>query len=71
MEDVFEIPRQRYSDRRAVTSASIRVVSRRQPLTSWMRLVMRKVGYNSVQAATNGIEFHKSKEFCKEAAEAD
>src|SRR6187200_2003563 len=24
----------------------------------------RKVGYNSVQAATNGIEFAKSKEFC-------
>ena len=30
----------------------------------------RKVGYNSVQAATNGIEFAKSKEFCREAAEA-
>ncbi|MBV8820531.1 MAG: radical SAM protein, partial [Acidobacteriaceae bacterium] len=30
----------------------------------------RKVGYNSVQAATNGIEFAKSKEFCKKAAEA-
>src|SRR5881296_1666962 len=30
----------------------------------------RKVGYNSVQAATNGIEFAKSKEFCGEAAEA-
>src|SRR5882672_8357826 len=30
----------------------------------------RKVGYNSVQAATNGIEFAKSKEFCKAAAEA-
>lgn len=30
----------------------------------------RKVGYNSVQAATNGIEFAKSPEFCKEAAEA-
>lgn len=30
----------------------------------------RKVGYNSVQAATNGIEFAKSKEFCKQAAEA-
>ncbi|HYN84339.1 MAG TPA: radical SAM protein [Pyrinomonadaceae bacterium] len=30
----------------------------------------RKVGYNSVQAATNGIEFAKSKQFCKEAAEA-
>ncbi len=28
----------------------------------------RKVGYNSVQAATNGIEFAKSPEFCKEAA---
>jgi uncharacterized radical SAM superfamily Fe-S cluster-containing enzyme len=27
-------------------------------------------GYNSVQAATNGIEFAKSKEFCREAAEA-
>ena len=25
----------------------------------------RKVGYNSVQAATNGIEFAKSKEFCR------
>src|ERR1700710_559602 len=30
----------------------------------------RKVGYNSVQAATNGIEFAKSKEFSKAAAEA-
>jgi len=30
----------------------------------------RQVGYNSVQAATNGIEFAKSKEFCKKAFEA-
>jgi len=30
----------------------------------------RKVGYNSVQCATNGIEFAKSKQFCKEAADA-
>ena len=30
----------------------------------------REVGYNSVQAATNGIEFAKSPEFCKQAAEA-
>ncbi|MGH9969432.1 MAG: radical SAM protein [Pyrinomonadaceae bacterium] len=30
----------------------------------------RKVGYNSVQAATNGIEFAKSKDFCREAAQA-
>src|SRR5579871_6821488 len=30
----------------------------------------RKVGYNSVQAATNGIEFAKSTEFCRQAAEA-
>ncbi len=30
----------------------------------------RKVGFNSVQAATNGIEFAKSPEFCKQAAEA-
>jgi uncharacterized radical SAM superfamily Fe-S cluster-containing enzyme len=30
----------------------------------------RKVGYNSVQAATNGIEFAKRPEFCKQAAEA-
>ena len=30
----------------------------------------RKVGYNSVQAATNGIEFAKSYEFAKAAAEA-
>ena len=30
----------------------------------------RTVGYNSVQAATNGIEFAKSPEFCKQAAEA-
>jgi uncharacterized radical SAM superfamily Fe-S cluster-containing enzyme len=30
----------------------------------------RKVGYNSVQCATNGIEFAKSKAFCREAAEA-
>src|SRR5215470_858999 len=30
----------------------------------------REVGYNSVQAATNGIEFAKSFDFCKQAAEA-
>src|SRR5438270_669714 len=30
----------------------------------------REVGYNSVQAATNGIEFAKSPEFCRQAAEA-
>src|SRR4051812_23592555 len=30
----------------------------------------RKVGYTSVQAATNGIEFAKSYEFCEQAAEA-
>jgi uncharacterized radical SAM superfamily Fe-S cluster-containing enzyme len=30
----------------------------------------RKIGYNSVQAATNGIEFAKSKEFCRKAFEA-
>ena len=30
----------------------------------------RKIGYNSVQAATNGIEFAKSKEFCKKVFEA-
>jgi uncharacterized radical SAM superfamily Fe-S cluster-containing enzyme len=30
----------------------------------------RELGYNSVQAATNGIEFAKSKEFSKQAAEA-
>ena len=30
----------------------------------------RKVGYNSVQAASNGIEFAKSKELCRAAAEA-
>lgn len=30
----------------------------------------RKVGFNSVQAASNGIEFAKSKEFCKKTAEA-
>jgi 7,8-dihydro-6-hydroxymethylpterin dimethyltransferase len=30
----------------------------------------RKVGYNSVQAATNGIEFAKSKEFCRKAVDA-
>ena len=29
-----------------------------------------KVGYTSIQAATNGIEFAKSKEFCKQAADA-
>ena len=29
----------------------------------------RKVGYTSVQAATNGIEFAKSAEFCRKAAE--
>lgn len=30
----------------------------------------RKIGYNSVQCATNGIEFAKSKEFSQKAAEA-
>lgn len=30
----------------------------------------KQVGYNSVQAATNGIEFAKSKEFSRQAAEA-
>src|SRR4026209_1504314 len=30
----------------------------------------RKVGYNSVQAATNGIEFAKSLDFAKQAADA-
>src|SRR6266581_3927980 len=30
----------------------------------------RKIGYNSVQAATNGIEFAKSKDFCRRAFEA-
>ena len=30
----------------------------------------RIVGYHSVQAATNGIEFAKSPEFCRQAAEA-
>src|SRR5258708_30883460 len=30
----------------------------------------RKVGYNSVQAATNGIEFAKSFEFCHQAVAA-
>ena len=30
----------------------------------------KKVGYNSVQAATNGIEFAKNPEFAREAAEA-
>src|SRR5260370_23840388 len=30
----------------------------------------RKIGYNSVQAATNGIEFAKSKAFSKKAFEA-
>jgi uncharacterized radical SAM superfamily Fe-S cluster-containing enzyme len=30
----------------------------------------RKVGYNSVQAATNGIEFARSFDFCKRAADA-
>src|SRR5206468_4661214 len=30
----------------------------------------RKVGYNSVQAASNGIEFAKSPEFARAAAEA-
>lgn len=30
----------------------------------------KKIGYNSVQAATNGIEFAQSPEFCRQAAEA-
>src|SRR3712207_9461348 len=38
------------------------------PYTTLVR--SRKVGYNSVQAATNDIEFAKSPEFSKKAAEA-
>jgi len=38
--------------------------------TSRCRRYARKVGYNSVQAATNGIEFAKSFEFCQQAVEA-
>jgi len=30
----------------------------------------RKIGFNSVQAATNGIEFAKNKEYCRQAFEA-
>ncbi|HTV55761.1 MAG TPA: radical SAM protein [Terriglobia bacterium] len=30
----------------------------------------RKIGYNSVQAATNGIEFAKSRDFCQHAFDA-
>jgi tetraether lipid synthase len=30
----------------------------------------RKLGFNSVQAATNGIEFAKSKEYCRQAFDA-
>jgi uncharacterized radical SAM superfamily Fe-S cluster-containing enzyme len=30
----------------------------------------KDIGYNSVQAATNGIEFARSPEFCRQAAEA-
>src|SRR6202023_4284460 len=30
----------------------------------------REVGYTSVQAATNGIEFAKNPEFCRQAADA-
>jgi uncharacterized radical SAM superfamily Fe-S cluster-containing enzyme len=30
----------------------------------------KQLGYNSVQAATNGIEFARSPEFCRQAAEA-
>src|SRR5207302_10659949 len=48
--------------------------SRREPTISPYFLdavrYARKVGYNSVQAATNGIEFAKNPEFAKEAAEA-
>jgi len=42
---------------------AVALLPRRGPLRE-------KVGYNSVQAATNGIEFAKSPEFCKAAAEA-
>ena len=43
---------------------------RSRPTSSMPCAYARKVGYNSVQAATNGIEFAKSPEFCKQAAEA-
>ena len=45
---------------------SSRAASRRCRRTSSTRSrYARKVGYNSVQAATNGIEFAKSPEFCQ------
>jgi uncharacterized radical SAM superfamily Fe-S cluster-containing enzyme len=59
------------SSRAARCRCSSRVVSLRFRRTSSKSIkYSRKVGYNSVQAATNGIEFAKSKDFCREAAEA-
>ncbi len=45
-------------------------VSRRSRRTGRDTCYCRKLGYQSVQAATNGIEFAKRPEFAKEAAEA-
>jgi uncharacterized radical SAM superfamily Fe-S cluster-containing enzyme len=72
-----------WSDIKEVLDNSIRIKPRRQmsvqfsggePTMSPFFLdavrYSRKVGYNSVQAATNGIEFAKSKEYCRQAFEA-
>ena len=59
------------SSRSVRCRSSSPAASRRCRRTSWTRSATRKkVGYNSVQAATNGIEFAKSKEFAQAAAEA-
>src|SRR6201989_843644 len=52
---------------------AITIKPRRQMSVQFSRDAVRysrKVGYNSVQAASNGIEFAKSKEFCRQAQEA-
>ena len=50
-------------------AADVGTVLRRRPTISpfFFDAVARKLGYNSVQAATNGIEFAKSTEFSKRA----
>jgi len=63
-------PRQRHFDQ-AARQMSVQFSGGEPTLSPYFLDAVRyakKVGYNSVQAATNGIEFAKSPEFCRQAA---
>jgi len=49
---------------------SFRAASRPVAVLPGRGPLLRRDGYKSTQAATNGIEFAKSKEFCEKAAAA-